>query len=142
MRLTRDKILQALLLSLNDSKYLSYFPVHSMHHYSKLGYTAVTSMDSQIRILLEVQASALHDQLGDYIEPRKRKLSQKQLLKEKTIAELKAKEALKQDKQRFDDLEKSWKEDEPRARQEILDNAEKAAQNIYNKNQELKKTKA
>ena len=142
MKLTKDKILQALLLSINEPKYLNYFPHNLMHHYSTLGYTATTKMDSQIRILLEVQAKALIDQLCEYELPEPKKLGrvEKRAIERAAKAEREAK--LKADQERFTELEQAWKEDKPRADKEMLDNATKAAENIFNKNQELKKTRA
>lgn len=137
MRLTRERILEALLNSINDSKYLAMFPGSMGAEYSKLGYTATTNSNSKIRQLLEVQSHALADQFSHYELPAPKKLTRV----EKRTAQ-KAKMAQdKADRERFVQLEKDWKEDEPRAHQEMLDNAEKAAQNIFNKNQELKKTR-
>ena len=75
-------------------------------------------------------------QLGQYNDdpPESKPLTriQKRAAQKARIAQEKA------DMQRFIELEQAWKEDEPRAQQEMLDNAEKAAQNIFNKNQKLK----
>lgn len=138
---TREAFLQALLISINDSKYLSMFPGQMGAEYSKLGYTATTNQTSKIRQLLEVQSHALMDLFSNYELPEPRKIggAERRLLRKAKIAQEKTQE--KTDRERFDELEKAWKEDEPRAQQEILENAEKAAQNIFNKNQELKKTR-
>jgi hypothetical protein len=137
MNLTREKIHQALLLTLNDSSYNTLFPQRVAHHYISMGYTTVTDPDSNIAILFGVLSKFLEMQLGHYRddppEPKPLTRTQKRAAEKARVAKEKA------DRERFDQLEKAWKEDEPRAHQEMLDNAEKAAQNIFNKNQELKK---
>lgn len=134
MKLTREKILQCLLNTLVESKYLNYFPTKTMQHYSGMGYVATTNPDSNIRILLEVQAHALIDQLGEYEILPPKKLTRV----EKRAIEKAKKAQLIEDQKRFNELEKAWKEDEPRAHQEMLDNAQKAAENILAKQKTLK----
>lgn len=137
MKLTREKCLEVLLASINDSKYLAMFPGTMGAEYSKLGYTATQNRDSKIRNLLEVQSHAVFDLLQGYELPEPKPLTrtQKRAAQKAKIAQE------REDMARFEELERAWKEDEPRAQQEVLDNAEKAAQNIFNKNQELRKTR-
>ena len=136
-KLTREKLLECLLLSLNESSYLNYFPHEIMHHYSTLGYTAKTNKKSKIFTLLNVLSQTLHLQLADYelktVKPKKP--TKKELKEVARLAHLK----LEEDKARFESLEQAWKDDKPRADKEMLDNALKAAENIFKKNQELKK---
>ena len=139
MRLTKEKIHKALLLTLNDSSYNTLFPHNVMHHYISMGYKAQSDPDSNIGVLFKVLAQSLEMQFCEYNnnppEPKPLTRVQKRAAEKARIAQEKA------DMQRFVELEQAWKEDEPRAHQEMLDNAKKAAQNIFNKNQELKKTR-
>ena len=128
-------------MSINESKYIAMFPHNEQHNYTTIGYTATTKMDSSIRRLLEVQANALSEHLSEYELPEPKKLGriEKRALERSTRTAAAIK--LKEDQERFANLERAWEDDKPRADKEELDNATKAAQNIFNKNQELKKTR-
>lgn len=139
MKLTKEKIHEALLLTLNDSSYNTLFPQPVMHHYISMGYKAKTDPDSNIGVLFRILAQSLEMQLGQYKDdpPEPKPLTRVQ----KRAAEKARRAQEQEDMERFNALEQAWKEDEPRAHQEMLDNAEKAAMNIFNKNQSLKDTR-
>lgn len=129
MKLSREKILNSLLLTLTESKYLNNFPHKVMHHYSTMGYTAMTNKESNIRVLLETMATSLAEEFNGYELPEPKKLTRIQ----RRAIEKERKRKEKEDIERFAQLEQAWQEDKPRAEKELLDNAEKAAQNIFGK---------
>jgi hypothetical protein len=133
MKLNRHDILNALLLSLNESKYLNNFPHKVMHEFSTLGYAAATKQDSNIYTLLKGLAASLEQQFDkyDFELPKFKKPTKKEL---KTIKELQALK-LSEDMDRQNNLEASWYAEESRKRDEAdekdrLKTAERCAQNI------------
>lgn len=58
-----DDVLHAMLLALNKPEYLAYFPSQHQRYFSEVGQTAISSMDSNIRMILESMAYGVHQEL-------------------------------------------------------------------------------
>lgn len=149
MKLTKNNILEALLLCLTDSKYIANFSKNN-HEYANLGYKATTSMNSNIRVMLEGFATSLEQEFNkfDLIEEKMNLAnyaSFEDLILSPTGPELLAKfdkerekynaKKLAEDMERQAALEASWNSEESKARDEAdfkeqMETAERCAKNI------------
>lgn len=158
MKLNQQEIFKALLMCLNESKYLANF-TQNAHDYSILGYTATIKPISNIAVMLDGISKSLEQEFSKYdlVEEKLNPanyVSYEELINSPNGTELVAKfdeertvynnKKLKEDQDRQAQLETSWNSTESRAQDEEdhkkhMDYAERAAKNIFNKNESFKK---